>query len=323
MDRQPVNLDGFAVEAPELGMVAWGAPADPEPSLAVRDGRVVELDGTVEGDFDTLDEFVARHGIDVAVAAEAMALPDVEWARLLADSTTRRGEVVRLAAGTSPAKLSRALALLRPAELMTAMAKLRSRRTPSNQAHVTNRLDDPLLLASDAATAAAFGFREIETTVPVLADAPSNALACLVGAAVGGPGVLIQCSVEEATELALGMRGLTDYAETVSLYGTEESFTDGDDTPWSKAWLTSAYASRGLKMRVSSGSGAEALMGASGGHSMLYLEARCVSLARAIGAQGVQNGGIDAASVAGSVPPGVRGLMAENVLVMARGLESC
>jgi propanediol dehydratase large subunit len=33
---------------------------------------------------------------------------------------------------------------------------------------VTNRLDDPLLLAADAATAAAFGFREIETTVPVL-----------------------------------------------------------------------------------------------------------------------------------------------------------
>ena len=65
------------------------------------------------------------------------------------------------------------------------MTKLRARRTPSNQAHVTNRLDDPLLLAADSATAAAFGFREIETTVPVLADAPSNAVACLIGAAVG------------------------------------------------------------------------------------------------------------------------------------------
>ena len=126
-----------------------------------------------------------------------------------------------------------------------AMTKLRARRTPSNQAHVTNRLDDPLLLAADAATAAAFGFREIETTVPVLADAPSNAVACLIGAAVAAQGVLIQCSVEEALELELGMRGLTSYAETVSLYGTEQVFTDGDDTPWSKAFLTSAYASRG------------------------------------------------------------------------------
>ena len=50
---------------------------------------------------------------------------------------------------------------------------------------MTNRLDDPLLLAADAATAAAYGFREIETTVPVLADAASNAVACLIGAAVG------------------------------------------------------------------------------------------------------------------------------------------
>ena len=41
---------------------------------------------------------------------------------------------------------------------------------------------------------------------------------------------------------------------------------------------------------------------------MFYLEARCVSLARAIGAQGVQNGGIDGAAVAGSVPGGVRSL---------------
>src|SRR5439155_1556056 len=164
-----------------------------------------------------------------------------------------------------------------------AMTKLRARRTPSNQAHVTNRLDDPLLLAADSATTAAFGFREVETTVPVLGDAPSNAVACLIGTAFGADGVLIQCSVEEALELELGMRGLTSYAETVSLYGTEQVFTDGDDTPWSKAFLTSAYASRGMKMRVSSGAGAEVLMAGAEGRSMLYLEARCVAVARAIG----------------------------------------
>jgi propanediol dehydratase large subunit len=200
---------------------------------------------------------------------------------------------------------------------------MRARRTPSNQAHVTNRLDDPLLLAADAATAAAFGFREVETTVPVLADAPSNAVACLIGAAAAAQGVLIQCSVEEALELELGMRGLTSYAETISLYGTEQVFTDGDDTPWSKAFLTSAYASRGMKMRVSSGAGAEVLMAGAEGKSMLYLESRCVALARAIGAQGVQNGGIDGASVAAAVPSGLRELMSENLMVMMRNLESC
>jgi propanediol dehydratase large subunit len=323
MDAQRVNLDGFAAPDPSLGLVAMASPGDPDPGITIVDGRVTEMDGRAEQDFDSIDAFIARHGLDLATAQEANALDDVRFARLLVDPFTPRAEVVRLAGGATPAKLARVLAILTPAELTMAMTKLRARRTPSNQAHVTNRLDDPLLLAADAATAAAFGFREIETTVPVLADAPSNAVACLIGATVASPGVLIQCSVEEAAELELGMRGLTSYAETVSLYGTEQVFTDGDDTPWSKAFLTSAYASRGMKMRVSSGAGAEVLMAGAEGKSMLYLESRCVALARAMGAQGVQNGGIDGASVAASVPSGLRELMAENVMVMARGLESC
>jgi propanediol dehydratase large subunit len=323
MDAQRVNLDGFAKEEPGLGLIALRSPHDPEPGLVISGGRVVELDGVTEDNFDAIDAFIARHGVDTEAAAEAMGLSDVEFARRLVSPDVPRAEIVRLSAGATPAKLTRVLALLRPAELVQAMTKLRARRTPSNQAHVTNRLDDPLLLAADAATAAAFGFREIETTVPVLNDAPSNAVACLIGAAVGAQGVLFQCSVEEALELELGMRGLTSYAETVSLYGTEQVFVDGDDTPWSKAFLTSAYASRGMKMRVSSGAGAEVLMAGAEGRSMLYLEARCVALARAIGAQGVQNGGIDGASVAASVPRGLRELMAENLMVMMRNLESC
>lgn len=323
MDQQRVNLDGFAVEEASLGLVAFDSPADPVPSLVVEGGAVVELDGRRIEDFDVVDAFIAAHGIDVEVAAEAMALDDVAFARMLVNVGVPRSEVIRLAAGATPAKLARVLAQLTPAELVIAMTKMRARRTPSNQAHVTNRSDDPLLLAADAATAAAFGFREIETTVPVLGDAPSNAVAVSIGAAVGSPGVLVQCSVEEALELELGMAGLVSYAETVSLYGTEQIFVDGDDTPWSKAFLTSAYASRGIKMRVTSGGGAEALMGGAEGCSMFYLEARCVALARAMGAQGVQNGGIDSASVAGSVPGGVRSLMAENLMVMLRNLEAC
>jgi propanediol dehydratase large subunit len=323
MDAQRVNLDGFAREEPALGLVALHSPDDPEPGITISSGRVVELDGVPEANFDAIDAYIARHGLDLQVSSEAMGLSDVEFARRLVSPDVPRPEIVRLSAGATPAKLARVLALLRPAELGQAMTKMRARRTPSNQAHVTNRLDDPLLLAADCATAAAFGFREIETTVPVLADAPSNAVACLIGAAAGAQGVLMQCSVEEALELELGMRGLTSYAETVSLYGTEQVFVDGDDTPWSKAFLTSAYASRGMKMRVSSGAGAEVLMAGAEGKSMLYLEARCVALARAIGAQGVQNGGIDGASVAASVPRGLRELMAENLMVMMRNLESC
>ncbi len=143
-----------------------------------------------------------------------------------------------------------------PVEILQAMQKMRVRRTPSIQAHVTNRVDHPLLLAADAASAVALGFRELETTVPLLRDAPLER----ARAARRQPGRRRRArsrsaSVEERIELELGMRGLTTYAETVSVYGTEQVFVDGDDTPWSKAFLASCYASRGLKMRFTSGLG--------------------------------------------------------------------
>ena len=40
MDAQRVNLDGFAVEDADLGLVAMRSPYDPEPGLVIRDGRV-------------------------------------------------------------------------------------------------------------------------------------------------------------------------------------------------------------------------------------------------------------------------------------------
>ena len=56
---------------------------------------------------------------------------------------------------------------------------------------------------------------------------------------------------------------------------------------------------------------------------MLYLEARCIAVTRAAGAQGVQNGGIDGVSVTASVPDGMREVIAENLCVMLHDLESC
>jgi propanediol dehydratase large subunit len=320
---RPISRDNLVPEDPALGLVAFSSPFDPQPSLRIEDGRVVELDGKPEAAFDLLDEFIARRGIDHAVADEAMSLASVDFARLIVDPGVSRGEVTRLAAGMTPAKIAETLALLTSVEILQAMQKMRVRRTPSIQAHVTNRVDHPLLIAADAAAAVALGFRELETTVPVLRDAPSNALALLIGSQVAGAGALTQCSVEERTELELGLRGLTTYAETVSVYGTEQIFVDGDDTPWSKAFLASCYASRGLKMRFTSGSGAEVLMGASEGKSMLYLEARCIAVTRAAGSQGVQNGGIDGVNVTASVPDGMREVIAENLCVMLHGLESC
>ncbi len=243
-DARPLRLDRFAVEDPSNGFAATDSPFDPKPSLKIDQGQVVEMDGVAEPDFDLIDRFIARYHIDLTVAPEAMAVDSRAYARDLVDFHVTRPQVVRLARGMTPAKLAEVAGHLSTLELTFAQAKLRARRRPGNQAHVTNAKDDPLQLAADAATAACMGFDEIETTMRVAGNGWSNALACAVGAAVGG-GILFQCSIEEAEELKIGMAGFTSYAETVSVYGTEETFIDGDDTPWSKAFLTAAYASRG------------------------------------------------------------------------------
>jgi propanediol dehydratase large subunit len=240
---------------------------------------------------------------------------------MLVDVNVPRKEISRLAVGMTPAKIVDVLKRMNVVELMMAMQKLRPRRTPANQAHVTNLKDTPALLAADAAEAAYRGFSEVETTVGIGRYAPMNALSLLVGAQTGRPGVLSQCAVEEALELTMGMRGLTAYAETVSVYGTDQVFVDGDDTPWSKSFLASAYASRGLKMRFTSGTGSEVQMGYAEGKSMLYLEIRCIMVAKGAGVQGLQNGSISCIGVPGAVPSGIRAVLAENVATVLLDLE--
>ncbi|PQV56023.1 propanediol dehydratase large subunit [Defluviimonas denitrificans] len=320
-DARALRLDKFAAEDPENGFSAFAGKADPAPGLGLADGVVTAMDGVAAADFDMIDAFIAAHHIDPAIAEEAMAIPSTDLARMLVDINVPRTDLTRLARGLTPAKLAEVVAGLNAMEIAFAYSKMRARRTPGNQAHVTNAKDDPLQLAADAAVAVALGFDEIETTMRVARNSWSNALACCVGAAVGKPGTLFQCSSEEAEELEIGMAGFTSYAETVSVYGTESAFVDGDDTPWSKAWLAAAYASRGIKMRCTSGAASELLMGFHEAKSLLYLEARCLCLQRGMGAQGTQNGGIDGAPLASSMPGGVREIMAENLIAVWLDLE--
>ncbi|MFO1131120.1 MAG: propanediol/glycerol family dehydratase large subunit [Hyphomicrobiales bacterium] len=320
-DERPLRLDRFAAEDPANGFSAFSSPADPKPGIGIENGRVISMDGVLERDFDMIDRFIARHHLDVAIAPEAMAMDASTVARMLVDMNVPREQLVRLAHGMTPAKLAQCVSQLNALEIAFAYSKMRARRTPGNQAHVTNAKDDPLQLAADAATAVAFGFDEVETTMRVSRNAWSNAVACAVGAAVGRWGTLFQCSSEEAEELMIGMAGFTSYAETVSVYGTEKTFIDGDDTPWSKAFLAAAYASRGIKMRCTSGAGSELLMGFHEAKSLLYLEARCLCLQRGMGVQGTQNGGIDGAPLTSTVPGGFRELMAENLIAVWLDLE--
>jgi propanediol dehydratase large subunit len=204
---------------------------------------------------------------------------------------------------------------------MMGMQKMRARRTPANQAHCTSARDNPVQVACEAAEAALRGFAEVETTLGVVRYAPLVAMALQIGSQVNPGGPLTQCALEEATELELGMRGITGYAETISVYGTEPVFVDGDDTPWSKAFLAAAYASRGIKMRFTSGTGSEVQMGNAQGKSMLYLEIRCILVAKGAGVQGLQNGSISCIGVPGAVPAGIRAVAAENLIASAVDLE--
>jgi propanediol dehydratase large subunit len=321
LENRPIHKDGFIGEWVDVGLYAMGSPNDPTPSIRIEGDRIVEMDGVRREDFSTVEQFVADYAIDVKNAPEAMSKSDIELSKMLVDINVPRTECVRIFTALTPAKISWVMNSMNVVEIMMAMQKMRCRQTPANQCHVTNFKDHPVLLAADAAEAARRGFKEMETTVAVARYGPLNALSLLVGGQTGRPGTLAQDALEEAFELEVGMRGLTNYAETVSVYGTERVFVDGDDTPWSKAFLASAYASRGLKMRFTSGTGSEVQMGGAEGKSMLYLEVLCVMVTKGAGAQGLQNGSISCIGVPGAVPSGLRAIAAENLVTMALDLE--
>ena len=321
LEARPVNKDGFIGEWADEGLIAMESPNDPKSGIKIEKGMITEMDGKKRKDFDMIDQFIAEYGINIDKAEKVMEMQAVEIAKKLVDINVSRQEVVELTTAITPAKAVEVVGTMNVVEMMMAMQKMRARKTPSNQCHVTNLKDNVVQIAADAAEAAIRGFDEQETTVGIVRYAPFNALGILVGAQAGRGGVLTQCAIEEATELELGMRGFTSYAETVSVYGTEAVFTDGDDTPWSKGFLASAYASRGLKMRFTSGSGSEALMGYTEGKSMLYLEARCIYTTKAAGVQGLQNGSVSCIGMTGSVPSGIRAVLAENLITMMLDIE--
>lgn len=321
LDARPVNQDGYVKEWPEVGLIAMNSPFDPKPSIKIENGKVVEMDGKARAEFDMLDTFIADHAIRLGNAEKAMAIDSLEIARKIVDINVPRKDVLDITLSITPAKLTEVVGKLSIVEIMMGLTKMRARLMPANQCHTTNVKDNPVQIAADAAEAAIRGFAEQETTVGIARYAPFNAMALFVGAQTGRPGIMTQCALEEATELQLGMKGFTTYAETISVYGTEPVFMDGDDTPYSKAFLASCYASRGLKMRFTSGTGSEVQMGYAEGKSMLYLEARCLAVTKGAGVQGTQNGSVSCIGVPAGVPGGIRAVAAENLIAMLLDLE--
>ena len=187
------------------------------------------MDGRLRKDFDMIDQFIADYALDLDVAEEAMALDSTEIAKMLVDINVPRAEIVRIAQGLTPAKITEVINQMNVVEIMMAIQKARARKRPGNQCHVTNVRDNPVQIAADAAEASVRGFDEQETTIGITRYAPFNALAILVGAQTGRGGVLTG-AMEEAFELTIGMRGLLPM-QRLYPYTTERVFIDGDDTP--------------------------------------------------------------------------------------------
>ena len=81
---------------------------------------------------------------------------------MLCDPNVKRSEIVLLTTAMTPAKIVEVVSHMNVVEMMMAMQKMRARRTPSQQAHVTNVKDNPVQIAADAAEGAWRGFDEQE-----------------------------------------------------------------------------------------------------------------------------------------------------------------
>src|ERR1043165_8111975 len=150
-EERAANRDPFVREEASLGLTVMDSPDDPKPSLRLEAGRVVEIDGRVEAEFDVIDRYIARYAINTKSAEEAMAMDSLSLARALVDINTPRARLVQLLSGCTPAKLCAIVSHLNVVEMMMALQKMRARRRPGNQAHVTNWRENPALMAADAA----------------------------------------------------------------------------------------------------------------------------------------------------------------------------
>ncbi len=116
--RRAINQDSFIQEWPETGLILFDSPFDPKPGIRISQGRLCELDGKPEAEFDLIDRFIARYAIDLARAEEAMALDSTEVARRLIDIGVPRRELVTLFGALTPAKIVEVVNRLNTVEMM-------------------------------------------------------------------------------------------------------------------------------------------------------------------------------------------------------------
>ena len=103
--------------------------------------------GRKREDFDFIDQFIADYAINIERTEKSMSVPSLDIARMIVDIHVSRKEILELITGITPAKMVEVINYLNVVELMMGMQKIGARKTPGNQAHITNLKDDPIQIA--------------------------------------------------------------------------------------------------------------------------------------------------------------------------------
>ena len=142
--KRPVNQDGFVKEWIEEGFIAMESPNDPKPSIRIVNGAVTELDGKPVEQFDLIDHFIARYGINLARAEEVMAMDSVKLANMLCDPNVKRSDIGPLTTAMTPAKIVEVVSHMNVVEMMMAMQKMRARRARARLGRARGGAASPL-----------------------------------------------------------------------------------------------------------------------------------------------------------------------------------
>ena len=85
LEKKPINMDSFFVQWPEGGLSAMDSPYDPKPSVKVRNGIIVEMDGKSIDAFDSLELYISRYSVNRDLVRKAMEIPSKDIARMIVD----------------------------------------------------------------------------------------------------------------------------------------------------------------------------------------------------------------------------------------------
>jgi propanediol dehydratase large subunit len=82
--ERSVNCEMFIKPWSEVGLITVGSPFDPSPSLRIKNGVVIEMDGVESKNFDLIDDFITRNALNLDIAERTSNTPSRDIAHMLA-----------------------------------------------------------------------------------------------------------------------------------------------------------------------------------------------------------------------------------------------